>query len=444
MIEILSNSIDFLEKSKSDNHPVIIYGAGKNFSKIFTMLESVDMVCDKNIEYIPEFSCNVNKPEDLKQYEELIYIIVTISNKKVFQQICGELSNIVKSGIIVNGCENIAFAFDFWSTDISYHTIEKKEKLSINIVCQDGGWIFKKFADRMAEKLTYEDADVTVSPYIKNNVDINHHIPYAAYPPCKNDTLMITHVDNLKKLEILKRQLAIAGMGICMSRDSMNKLVSFGVPRQKLCYVNPAHDNVIKPHKYLIGITHKCHDSEDLRKRATALIDILQDIDSRYFSFFIMGPGWDSIVTSLKISGFEVDYYPEFIYDVYNLMMQKIDYFLYTGFDEGTMGYLDALAAGVGTIVTPQGYHLDTECEIDYPCRTISEFRNAFIELQNKRKKKTESVKDWTWDCYTKKHLDIWNYMTKRVDLFELYKDQLLYEDGIYSMLIEDNRVKGV
>ena len=114
---------------------------------------------------------------------------------------------------------------------------------------------------------------------------------------------------------------------------------------------------------------------------------------------------------------------------------------MYMGFDEGTMGYLDALYAGVGTIVTPQGYHLDAHCPIDYPCRTIDDFRGALLDLQDKRKTKIESVKAWTWDNYTKKHVAIWKYLLKRESLCELFNDQHLYEDGIYSVFLEDNRI---
>lgn len=45
--------------------------------------------------------------------------------------------------------------------------------------------------------------------------------------------------------------------------------------------------------------------------------------------------------------GFQVDYYSEFIYEEYLKLMPSLDYYLFWGFDEGSMGYLDALRAGV-------------------------------------------------------------------------------------------------
>lgn len=441
MIDILDNNYDFFELFSNDPRPIILYGAGNTLMKYYSAFESVEMICDETVKYVSEIDRDVEKPERLSDFKEPVYVIVTVSNDCFFEQICAKVSEYLESGIIVNAKKNRAFIFDFWSTEKSYKPYSGNEKLKVNIVCRDSGWIFKKFADRLFEHLTLNNVDVTISPYVKKDVDINHHIPYVAYMPRMNDTLMITHVDNMRKVRLLQNQLQLAGLGICMSKSTMDMLVSYGISRDKLCYINPAHDGEIKPHRYVIGITHKCHDSEDLRKRATVLVDILSVVDPNYFELQIMGSGWDAIVAELRNKGFVISYYPEFERNKYYEIMQKIDFFLYTGFDEGTMGYLDALTAGAGTIVTPQGYHLDAGCPIDYPCRTISDFRQAFLDLQNKRKKRIDAVKGWTWESYAKKHIDIWMYLTKRAGLKELFVNQSFYEDGIYSMFLDDNRL---
>ena len=436
MLEILENNKNFLELYQKEKRPIIVYGAGGALKKYIDLLPEYDIVCDK---YKADGK-HIAQIDVLKEYKQKIYIIVTVVGEKRFRDIVSELEKIVETGIAIYACNNIAFRYDFWSTPIEYKCINTNGKMRVNIVCEDKQWIFNKFADRMAGILDKENIDVMISEQPRKDVDINHHIPYVAYCPYKNDTLMITHVDNYKKVEILKRQLQVAGMGICMSNDTLQKLTAWGIPREKLCYINPAQDNIIKPHKYLIGITHKCHDKEDMRKRATALLEILEGVDARYFRFFIMGAGWEQIVEKMRKCGFETDYYNEFIYEIYIRKMQEIDYFLYMGFDEGTMGYLDALAAGAGTIVTPQGYHLDTECKIDYPCSTIKEFRNAFFALQEKRKCKIDAVAEWNWYNYTQKHIEIWEFLLHRKPLEELYSKQLCYNDGIYSVLMSDNR----
>lgn len=442
MIKIARYEDDFNEIYHRNKRKIVAYGAGYGLKCNFDKLSDIDIICDLNAREIKEFrGVRVIEPSGLQSLNEPLYIIVFIRDSDIYMEVCRTLGNYQIDAVIFHYFNNISFGCSFWETAKSYQIMNTCHKLSVNLVCQDESWIFKKFADKMCECLAKYDIDITVSSDPLPCVDINHHIPYVAYDTFPNDTLMITHVDNMKKVIMLKKQLKIAGMGICMSNDTMNRLVSYGISRDKLCYVNPAQDNVIKPHKYVIGITHKCHDTEDLRKRATALLDVLEDVDPLYFKFFIMGAGWDNVIAEMKMRGFEVNYYPEFVRDTYNVLMQQIDYFLYMGFDEGTMGYLDALAAGAGTIVTPQGYHLDTDCQIDYPCCTVSQFKSAFLDLQKKREVRIQAVSNWTWENYALKHLEIWNYILKRKSLKELYKNQSCYNDGIFSVMVEDNRI---
>lgn len=442
MFKIAEYKDDFREMYRNEPRKIIAYGAGKGLKDNFAQIPHIDIVCDARAEEIKEINdIPVINPEQLFKMKERIYIIICIRNEETYSDICSNIQKHELDAIVFHLFNNISFGYTYWATAKSYHAVFTPAKLRVNIVCQEESWIFKKFADRMFDNLIKQGAEMFVSPYVRADVDINHHIPYASYEPCRNDTLMITHVDNMKKVLLLKKQLQIAGMGICMSRETMEQLASYGIPRNKLCYINPAQDGKIKPHKYVIGITNRCYDGLDLRKRATAILDVIEGVNPDYFRFIIMGAGWDKIVSEMEKKGFEIEYYPEFIYDKYNMLMQQMDYFLYMGFDEGAMGYLDALAAGIGTIVTPQGYHLDVDCQIDYPCRTIKQFREAFLDLQSKREKKISSIREWTWENYSFKHLEIWNYLLKRVDLKELYCNQLFYEDGIYSTVLEDNRI---
>lgn len=443
MIELVKYEDDFLAMYKKEPRKIVAYGAGECLRKNYAKLPCIDCICDKNADNIDYeiMGKKVYKPEKIMQYDEKIYIVIFVYDSKMFWEIYEQLKGYAVSAKVIAFNNNIAFGYSYGETIKSYQLGSNLSKLKVNIVCQEKAWIFKKFADRMFENLSKQNIEVYVSPYTRTDVDINHHIPYVAYEPYPNDTLMITHVDNTKKILLLKKQLQIAGMGICMSRDTMNQLVSYGIPRSKLCYINPAQDNVVEPHKYVIGITHRCYDNNDLRKRATEILDVLEGVNPQYFRFIIMGSGWNNIVLEMEKRGFEVEYYTDFDYSKYNLLLQQMDYFLYMGFDEGTMGYLDALAAGIGTIVTPQGYHLDVDCPIDYPCRTVKQFREAFLDLQSKREKKINSVREWTWENYSFKHLEIWYYLLHRKSLKELYDKQSLYEDGIYSVMLEDNRV---
>ncbi len=442
MVTLAKFEEDFYETYKNEKRKIVLYGAGNECRRHLMEIPSIDMICDQNALKIQSIDgIRVCLPEEMCCYKEPIYIIVCVRDEKICDEIVRTVFELKIEARIFLLCNNISFANSYSETMHSYVPHETISKLKVNIVNSDQDWIFNKFAVKMEEMLLSLGVDVTISTDSRNDVDINHHIPLAAYKAYPNDTLMITHVQNTKVLFLLKKQLEVAGMGICMSKETMNRLAEYGVPRYKLCYINPAQDNIIKPRKYTIGITNRCYDNVDVRKRADSLLDALDGVEAAYFRFVIMGSGWDRIIEKMKESGFEVEYYPEFIYDIYTMLMQRIDYFLYMGFDEGAMGYLDAMAAGVGTIVTPQGYHLDVDCPIDYPCSTTKQFRDAFLDLQKRRKRKAEAVKEWNWNNYAVKHLEIWEYLLARKPLKELYKNQLKYEDGIFSILPEDHRI---
>lgn len=443
MIELVRYEDDFLELYKKEPRKIVAYGAGQCFRNHYTEIPVIDMVCDRNAEFINTViaGMKISKPDKILEFRESIYIVVFVVGYEMFQEIYGQLQSYDISAKVIAYSNNIAFGWSYGATMKSYHKTNDSYLYSVNLVCYKDNWIYNKFADRMQQYLEKAGIKVFRSENTQENVDINHHIPCLNYKPYKNDTLMITHIDDLKKVELLKKQLRTARMGICMSRETVNKLVLYGVPAYKLCYINPAQDNAIRPQKYVIGITHRCYDGYDVRKRTTALLDILQGVDPQYFKFEIMGSGWEEIVHSLRNSKFEVLYFDQFDYEKYLKLMSEIDYYLFIGQDEGSMGYLDALAAGVGTIVTPQGFHLDMDCSIDYPCNTVMQFREAFLSLQSIREKKVKSVSGWTWNNYVRKHMEVWEYILGRKDLKNLYGNQLLYEDGIFSTLLEDCRI---
>lgn len=443
MVELVGYEEDFLKMYNREPRKIVAYGAGKCLFNNYMKIPHIDCICDKNAD---KLNCEiggirVSRPEKILEYKEQIYIVVFVYNQSMFWEICEQLKGYDICAKIVSFNNNVAFGYSYGFTHRSYQRIENGQTYSVNLVCYEKTWIYKKFADKLEEYLEKAGIKVYISRDTRQDVDINHHIPCLNYQPYPNDTLMITHIDDLKKIELLKKQLETARMGICMSKETVNKLILHGVPAKRLCYINPAQDDVITPQKYIIGITHRCYSHYDVRKRENAILDILEGVNPGYFKFVIMGAGWQDIVDSLRQRQFEVQYYDNFDHTEYRHLMDIIDYYLFIGTDEGSMGYLDALAAGVGTIVTPQGFHLDVECEIDYPCITVSQFKEAFLDLQRKREAKVRAVSEWTWKNYALKHMEIWDYILQRKDLKCLYQNQMLYNDGIFSVLLDDCRI---
>lgn len=288
--------------------------------------------------------------------------------------------------------------------------------MRVRIVCYEDTkeWIVGKFAIRLCEHLQQTGVRADISKVPEPAADINHHLLYGGYDGKRNsiDTMMITHIDHPGKVSQLAYQLLTAKMGICMSSDTMHMLTRQALPRGRLCFVNPAHDGVMKPRKLLVGITSKVQPGGC--KREDMLGQLANHISNADFRFSIMGAGWDVIVEAMRSHGIEVDYCDHFDRNAYERLIPNLDYYLYFGKDEGSMGFLDALAAGVTTIVTPQGFHLDTEGGIVHSFDELDELVKVFDSIAEKRGRLVKAVETWTWSEYARKHLVIWRYLLAR------------------------------
>lgn len=289
--------------------------------------------------------------------------------------------------------------------------------MKINIVCYENRnyGILGKFATKMEENINKTaDSSCTVSGKPDSRADINHHIIYYYYnePSGSVDTLMVTHLDTKEKYSLLKKQLSYADKAICMSKYMVDDLSSRGFDINKITFINPAHDGVIKPKKLRLGVTAKVY--ADGRKKERDLLDVCKGLSNQDVSFFIMGSGWEKIVRGITEMGYEVEYSKEFDYNKYVTEFPGLDYYLYWAWDEGSMGFIDAVAAGVKTIVTPQGYHLDVPNGITHSIQNSRELLEVLKKITVERKLYTEGVANWTWENYTEKHLELWKELLLR------------------------------
>lgn len=310
--------------------------------------------------------------------------------------------------------------------------------MRVNIICKDdvNNWILGKFALKMQECLGQLGVQCTISKSVDEKADVNHNIIFYEYDGFNKgiNTMMITHVDEFHKLKTIKEHLKTCSMGICMSNQMMCWLTKMGADRKKLCFVDPAHDGCALIKKYVIGIASRVY--EDGRKREYFFDRFAEDLDPRFFEFKFMGAGWEKQVSSLRNKGFSVVYFDDFIRKKYYKFIQSLDYYLYTGTDEGQMGFVDAAAAGVPSIVTPQGYHLDAPDALTYPFWEYDDLLKILLDMQAERIKLIDSVKTWTWMDYAKKHLEIWKALNGE-------SVQSGYNDGINSniRLLNDDSI---
>ena len=308
--------------------------------------------------------------------------------------------------------------------------------MKIRLVCYEDPnlWILGKFAKNLENNLKKIGYNVDIDRVPDPNADINHHIIFSDYNGKINncDTLMITHVDNIDKLNNLKKNLEYARLGICMSSETMHILIKKGINSEKLCYILPAHDEKVLMNKIVIGIF--CRVQPDGRKREYFLDKLSKQLNSEIFKFIIMGDSWEKQVNNLISNGFEVDYYRSFEPEKYYGLFKELNYYLYIGLDEGQMGVIDAHAAGVDTIVTSQGYHLDLDGSVTHLFNSFDELKDILFEIQNHKLKIINSVATFKWDDYTNKHLECWKYLLGNKDIISNYKDG-------FNSIFEDNNM---
>jgi hypothetical protein len=261
--------------------------------------------------------------------------------------------------------------------------------------------ILTKFAVKLHEELKKLGTDTSIGARPDVNADINHHVNYLPYhyenSPKSINTLMVTHIWEGYKLTAIKEGMQTADMGICMSSQMPKWLNRQGILRKKLTYVLPAHDRKPRRHQVVAILTNVYPDG---CKRAEMFTELCKTIDYNKFAFRIMGSGWTDILVPLVADGLQVDYFEKFEADISQKILDSSDYALYFGEDEGSMGLLDAVNAGVKVIGTPQGFHLDMK--LDYSFTTQDELNEIFMYLNPNR------VEGWTWDKYAANHLKIW------------------------------------
>ena len=269
--------------------------------------------------------------------------------------------------------------------------------------------ILSKYAHKMYDELEkVKGVEVTIGNVPNPEADINHHINYLPYKHTGTiNTLMVTHIWDGYKLDSLKKSLGkfkdSADMGICMSSSLPKELVGKGIDKKKLTYVLPAHDCIPRRYQVVAILTNVYPDG---CKREEMFTKLVETLDLTKWAFRIMGSGWEDILPPLVAKGLQVDYFHEFDLATHKKILESSDYCLYFGKDEGSMGILDATNAGLKTISTPQGFHLDIG--LDYEFDTQEELNMIFKKLSVNR------VGDWTWKKYVKEHMKIWTKLLNK------------------------------
>ena len=300
-------------------------------------------------------------------------------------------------------------------------------RLSVRLVLHSSNraWILEKFADRLVHHLGEWGVDADISDMPSASADLHHFMMYLHGPKHRVGpaTTLVTHVDRPHKVVALRRVLDQIDVAICVSRMTVDQLVGFNLPARQLCFVVPGCDPVANPRRTVIVVASRLY--RDMRKREDLLIRLARSMSLENFQFDILGLGWEEVAAALQRAGAVVNYFPpssDYVAD-HDLILDRFrgaDYFFYPGLDEGSMGLLDALALGLPTISTPQGFHLDIPGGLTHPFWDFPELLAIFERLGAERRNRIDVARRFGWDEYARRHAIIWRAVLERRDTTDL------------------------
>lgn len=288
-------------------------------------------------------------------------------------------------------------------------------KIALVLNPENSGWIIEKFALRLESSLTHLGHEVQITQKPVNDVDVNHFMSYNFVSKVQTvSTVMVTHIDDALKMKHLRKLIEkynICSL-ICMSADTVNLLVENEIPQNKISYVLPAVDSLPELKRIKIGLSGRIY--KDGRKNEKWLTELAKQISFENFEFHIFGTGWEAVSSSIVDAGGLTVIYPETknYLDDHLLIIssfKNLDYWLYLGFDEGSMGCLDASLAGLPLIATPQGFHLELPTEIAFPVENMIQLKAIMRKLESPFRNLNTLRDYWLWDRYAQEHLSIWS-----------------------------------
>jgi hypothetical protein len=162
-----------------------------------------------------------------------------------------------------------------------------------------------------------------------------------------------------------------------------------------------------------VASEHPYAVQKDGRKNENWLVKLSKQMDLTNFEFHFFGSGWDEIGNSIRNAHGTVVQYREsgdFSRD-YRIIIESLpnlDFWLYFGFDEGSMGSLDAYLAGLPLICTPQGFHLNLVDGIAFPVTCSGDLIEAFKTVDKDYLLEKSFDHFWTWKRYAENCLEIW------------------------------------
>lgn len=279
------------------------------------------------------------------------------------------------------------------------------------------GWVIEKLAKKIVEyypgsskpKLTYVPLPST---------EITHWMHYLNVSPTflkaskGLNTFLVPHVDSGEKQEYLAQLIELGGIPIFMSEQHAQEVSSALSLPEVAAVILPGSDAAGAQSRLRIVISSNYYP--DGRKNEHYLKNLAKEnrLDSFHFTF--IGKSWEPVGRELILSGAEVEYMDPskgnyYEYKTQLNLIRGYDLFIYLGFDEGSLGALDAYLLGVPLLVSRQGFHLQfgNDGHIRF-FTTYDEFCRQLMESKKRFRPSSQDTEKWTWYSYASSYRNLW------------------------------------
>ncbi len=284
------------------------------------------------------------------------------------------------------------------------------------------GWVIEKFAYKLVEFASDVGYQIKILEKPSGNSKVIHWMHYlnvdlSEFSENSVNTVLVTHVDESWKFTRLKKLIEIGFYPIYLSFEQA-RFVEHRLGRSNNSfYVRPGTDvsgSFVGTEMVTISIAS--HVYPDGRKNEKFLWKLAKGRDFSSYHFILIGKRWERTAEILKKSNATVSHYSKDqgnypSYESINAIIQSSDLFLYLGFDEGSLGALDAYLLGTKLLVSNQGFHREFIVDPINLFDDYSMFQKHFNQITDNILKYKSDKNSWGWKSFANSHVKIWDYL---------------------------------
>ena len=268
--------------------------------------------------------------------------------------------------------------------------------MSFYIAAENRGWVIEKIMTRLMEQFRCCGIDSFEAKDELCDLDTDFHIfmHYQHVTKCSDNCkaqkiAFVYHVDDLFRLIVIFSLLARGFHLLFISEHTRSQIhfLTLGLFSKKLSSVGIASD-IAKPvdRRITCGVSSNVYP--DKRKNESWILEVCNVLKPNDIEFEFIGKRWDEVAFELQRKGFSVRIFESlkpFDEDYSEVLsrMRGWDLVLYLGFDEGSLGILDAVLSGIDVLVSSQGFHLEMGLSDE-------DLFTSYSDFQSKLKSKVE------------------------------------------------------